>query len=302
MSEAMSEPMIEPMIERLAVVGCGLIGGSFALGLRQRGLVKHIVGYGSRATSRQRALEMGVVDEACDSVAQTVAGADLVLLAVPVQAAPLTLRTLAPHLGTHAMVMDVGSTKCDVVQAARSTLGMALPRFIPAHPIAGKEVAGVEHADAQLYVQRQVFLTPLPETDARFTARARALWSVLGAQVRTLSPEAHDRAFAAVSHLPHLLAFAYIHGLMTQSDGEQLVSMGGPGFRDFSRIAASDPTVWRDILLVNRDEVLSQLAYTRQALSALEHAMSEGDGAKLHELIEAVRRARSDWRMASQAD
>lgn len=287
-----------PLVQRLAVIGCGLMGGSFALALKSRGLVSHVAGFSSRASTRQKALDLGVIDEACDSVAQAVAGADVVLLAVPVQATEVTLRALAPHLSAHALLMDVGSTKCDVIAAARDTLGLALPRFVPAHPITGKEVAGVEHAEASLYVQRQVFLTPTPETDPRFTARAQALWLSVGALVDALDAEFHDAALAAVSHLPHLLAFAYVNGLSAQADGARVIGMGGPGFRDFSRIAASDPTVWRDILLANREQVLRHLTSTREALAELEQAMRAGDGERLSALIERSRQARSGWRMA----
>ena len=294
--------MSEPMIERLAVLGCGLMGGSFAMALRQRGLVQEVVGFSSRESTRRRAVELGVIDRACESVAEAVAQSDLVLLSVPVQATELTLRALAPYLGEHAMLMDVGSTKCDVVAVARNTLGLALPRFVPAHPIAGKEMAGVEHAQADLYMHRQVVLTPLTETDPRFMVRAQAIWLALGSKVKILTAEAHDAAFAAVSHLPHLLAFAYINGLTDQTEGSKWVAMGGPGFRDFTRIAASDPTVWRDILLTNRSQVLAQLAHTRQALEKLEQAMNEPDGHSLHELIEASRRTRSAWRMAGETD
>jgi prephenate dehydrogenase len=289
--------MTEAAVQRLAIIGCGLMGGSFALALRERGLVGHVCGYSTRESTRQRARALGVIDQACDSVAQAVADADVVLLAVPVQATEVTLRAMAPHLSAHALVMDVGSTKCDVIAVARDALGLAWPRFVPAHPIAGKESAGIDHAEAHLYVHRQVFLTPTAETDPRYTAKAQAIWQAAGAQVGLLEAEFHDRTFAAVSHLPHLLAFAYMNGLSAQVDGAGMIGMGGPGFRDFSRIAASDPTVWRDILLANRDQVLQQLAWTRDALQALEQAMQEGDPERLSQLIETSRKARSGWRM-----
>lgn len=292
--------MSEALIQRLAIIGCGLMGGSYALALRQRGLVGEVAGYSTRSATREKALAMGAIDAACDSVAQAVSGADVVLVAVPVQATEMTLRAMAPHLGPHALVMDVGSTKCDVIAAARATLGLALPRFVPAHPIAGKEVAGIEHADAGLYQHRQVFLTPTAETQASYTARAQALWQAVGAQVGLLPADFHDQTFAAVSHLPHLLAFAYMNGLTAQHDGKHMISMGGPGFRDFSRIAASDPTVWRDILLANRAQVLTQLARTREALHELEQALAQNDGDRLSELIESARSARSGWRLAAE--
>ena len=292
--------MSEALVQRLAVIGCGLMGGSYALALRQRGLVSEVAGYSTRSSTREKALALGVIDAACDSVAQAVSGADVVLVAVPVQATELTLRAMAPHLSPHALVMDVGSTKCDVIASAQATLGLALPRFVPAHPIAGKEVAGIEHADAGLYVHRQVFLTPTPDTQASYTARAQALWQAVGAQVGLLPADFHDQTFAAVSHLPHLLAFAYMNGLTAQHDGKSMGSMGGPGFREFSRIAASDPTVWRDILLANREQVLAQLAHTRKALHELELAMHQNDGARLSQLIESARTARSGWRLAAE--
>lgn len=291
--------MPQALIQRLAIIGCGLMGGSFALALREGGLVAHVCGYSPRETTRQRALALGVIDQACDSVAEAVNDADVVLLAVPVQATEVTLRALAPHLSAHALLMDVGSTKCDVIAAAHATLGLALPRFVPAHPIAGKESAGIDHAEAHLYVHRQVFLTPTVDTDPSYTAKAQAIWQATGAQVGILEAPFHDQTFAAVSHLPHLLAFAYMNGLSTQGDGARMIGMGGPGFRDFSRIAASDPTVWRDILLANRDQVLQQLAWTRDALQAIEQAMKEGDAEKLSQLIETSRQARSGWRMAA---
>ncbi len=292
--------MSTPLIERLAVIGCGLMGGSFAKALRQRGLVSHISGYSTKAATRELALSMGVIDQACDSIAQAVENADVVLLSVPVQASTDALRAMAVHLSDHVLLMDVGSTKSDVIAAAQATLGGALSRFVPAHPIAGKEVAGVQHADGDLYVNRQVFLTPLPETDPSLTARAHALWQAVGSKVGTLSPQMHDQTFAAVSHLPHLLAFAYINGLAGQENGERILSMAGPGFKDFSRIAASDPTVWRDILLANQKQVLDQLALTQQALNELINAMQNGDGPRLSQLIESSRLTRSTWRMAGE--
>jgi prephenate dehydrogenase len=289
-----------PMIERLAVIGCGLMGGSFARALRQRGLVRHISGYSTQASTRELALSMGVIDQACDSIAQAVAQADVVLLSVPVQASLDVMRAMAVHLSEHVLLMDVGSTKSDVIMAARSALGGALSRFVPAHPIAGKEVAGVQHADPDLYVNRQVFLTPMAETDPSLTARAQAVWQAVGSQVGVLSPDVHDQTFAAVSHLPHLLAFAYMNGLTGQQNGKRLLSMAGPGFRDFSRIAASDPAVWRDILLANKVQVLDQLSCTQMALEALIEAMRADDGQRLSQLIESSRQARSNWRMAGE--
>ena len=284
---------------QLGLIGCGLMGGSFALALRRAGLVGRIVGYSASERTRQRALELGVIDVTAASAAEAATGSDLVLLAVPVGATTATLQAIAPVLAPTALLMDVGSTKSDVVAAARATLGARLPCFVPAHPIAGKEVAGIEHAEATLYDDRLTILTPLESCGLPQLASARGLWPALGSRVRELSPEAHDRAFAAVSHLPHLLAFAYVNGVATQERGSDYLSLAGPGFRDFSRIAASDPAVWHDILRGNRTDVLAQLQAFRTALAQFESAMQAGDGEALRELIARASTTRSGWQLGS---
>jgi len=285
--------------EKLALIGCGLMGGSFALALKQAQLVTHVTGYSASDATRQKALALGVVDSIAESAAQAVQGADLVLVAVPVSATHLTFAALAPALSPNALLMDVGSTKTDVVAAARATLGERLPCFVPAHPIAGKEVSGVEHADADLYQNRQLILTPLPSNGLRKIAQAHDVWEAIGSQVITLTPEQHDATFAAVSHLPHLVAFALINAIAQQPKGADYLSMAGPGFRDFSRIAASDPAVWRDILLANRQQVLHQSALMRKALDDLETAMTEGQADTLEQLIAQASHTRAQWRLGS---
>ncbi|TSE26442.1 Prephenate dehydrogenase [Tepidimonas sediminis] len=281
-------------VQRLAVIGCGLMGGSFALALRAAGLVRHVVGVARSPEARTRAAARGVADEATDDPAAAARGADVVLLAVPVAATEATLRALAPALADDTLLMDVGSTKADVVAAARAALdARRLARFVPAHPIAGKEKAGVEHACADLYRGAPVILTPLPQTAADAQRRARTLWQALGARVHAMSPHEHDAALAAVSHLPHLLAFAAMHALAQQPDGGRFLALAGPGFRDFTRIAASDPEVWRDILHANAAEVRAQAAAFRAALDAFEAALDEP--ARLQRLIEAASRARRAW-------
>lgn len=289
--------MNTPHVQRLALIGCGLMGGSFALALRAAGCVAHIAGFSASEATRQKALQLHVIDEGCASAEAAVQHADLVLLAVPVCATEATLRAIRPHLADDALVMDVGSTKGDVVAAARAALGERLPHFVPAHPVAGKEVAGVEHAEATLYRDCQVILTPLPENPAARVLLAHQLWQAVGSRVLELSPEAHDASFAAISHLPHLAAFALVNGVARQPHGAQHLALAGPGFRDFSRIAASDPTVWRDILLANREEVLHQSALMRQALDEFEAAMRSGDAARLHALIDEARQTRSGWQL-----
>jgi len=293
------QTLASPHFERLALIGCGLMGGSFALAARQAGLVRSIVGFSASEKTRQRARELRVIDQACSSVAEAVRGADLVLLAVPVGAMRESFAAMVPALSAQTLLMDVGSTKCDVIAAAVATLGDKLGCFVPAHPIAGKEVAGIDHADAQLYQDRRTILTPLSSNSIRQTKLAHDVWSALGSQVSTLTPEAHDATFAAVSHLPHLLAFAAVNALTAQPDGADFLDMAGPGFRDFSRIAASDPAVWRDILSANRTEVLAQLAHFQTALAQLEAAMQQGDTAALQQLIQQASSVRSGWALQS---
>ncbi len=281
--------------ERLALIGCGLMGGSFALALRQAGLVQHITGFSASDKTRQRALELGVIDQACRSVADAVQGADLVLLAVPVGAMHSSFAAMRDALAPQALLMDVGSTKCDVIAAAQANLGERLNCLVPAHPIAGKEVAGIEHAEGNLYQERRTILTPLPHNTIRQIKMASEVWTAIGSHVSHMTPEAHDATFAAVSHLPHLLAFAAVNALTAQAQGAAFLEMAGPGFRDFSRIAASDPAVWRDILDANQAEVLTQMAHFRSALDAFENALKQGDTAALQQLIQQASDVRSAW-------
>ncbi len=285
------------MFEQLGLIGCGLMGGSFALALKRAGLVKQVVGYSKSPTTTAKARQLGVIDVEAPSALLAVSGADIVLVAVPVAATEDTFKAIRHLLTPQTLLMDVGSTKSDVVAAAQRVLRDHLTGFVPAHPIAGKEVAGVEHADADLYVNRQVILTPTEHTSPTHADRAEQLWRALGAQVLRMSPQQHDATYAAVSHLPHLLAFAYINGLASQPQGQQFMAMAGPGFRDFSRIAASDPSVWRDILLANRDEVLAQSRHFRAALDVLEQAVNEQRADLLVPLIEQARALRSPWQM-----
>ncbi|MBV8620780.1 MAG: prephenate dehydrogenase/arogenate dehydrogenase family protein [Curvibacter sp.] len=287
------------MFEQLGLIGCGLMGGSFALALKQAGLVKRVVGYSKSPSTTERARQMGVIDLAAPSALLAVAGADIVLVAVPVAATEATLKAIKHLVNPQMLVMDVGSTKADVVAAARSALRDQIGSFVPAHPITGKEVAGVEHADAELYRGKQVILTPLERTLTAQLQKAAAVWSALGSQVIHMSPESHDAAFAAVSHLPHLLAFALINSLADQPNGDDYLGLGGPGFRDFTRIAASDPKVWRDILLSNRKELLAQSRHFRAALDAFEALIDGEQGEALESLISRASQVRAQWRMTA---
>ncbi len=281
------------MFEQLGLIGCGLIGGSFARAAKRAGLVRRVVGYSKSPTTTQRALQLGVIDVEAPSALLAVSGADLVLIAVPVASTEATFKAIRHLVTPQTLLMDVGSTKRDVVEAARRTLGNNLVAFVPAHPIAGREVSGVEHADADLFMNRQVILTPIERTLDSHVARATQLWTAIGAQVSRMSPQAHDAAFAAVSHLPHLIAFALMNGITRQPEGNEFLSLAGSGFRDFSRIAASDPEVWRDILLSNREELLAQSRLFQQQLAAIEKLIEDGDGDALKQRIEQASDARA---------
>ncbi len=273
------------------------MGGSFALALKRAGLVKRVVGYSKSPSTTERARQMGVIDVEAPSALLAVSGADIVLLAVPVSATEATLKAIRHLITPQTLYMDVGSTKRDVVDAARRVLREHVGSFVPAHPITGKEVAGVEHADANLYAGKQVILTPIERTQTSHLKKATDVWTALGCNVLKMSPESHDAAFAAVSHLPHLIAFALMNGISGQQHGKDYLSLAGPGFRDFTRIAASDPKVWRDIMIANREELLEQSRVFQRALHQMESLISGGHAEALHDLIELASSTRADWRM-----
>jgi len=281
--------------KQLGLVGCGLMGASFALALQNKALVERVVGFSPSEGTRQKALQRGVIHQAAASAAIAVQGADLVLIAVPVSHTANCLREIAPYLSPDCLLMDVGSTKGDVVAAARAALGDKLGCFLPAHPIAGKAQAGVDHAEGSLYQDRALILTPLAHNTPAQIAQATALWQAIGSRVHQMTPEAHDQTFAAVSHVPHLLAFAQVNGLLQQPEGEAFLKLAGPGFRDFSRIAAGDPAVWRDIFSANRAQVLAQLGQFQSALNELQKSIENNDLQVLHRLIDQASQARSAW-------
>ena len=287
------------MFEQLGLIGCGLMGGSFALALKRAGLVKRVVGYSKSPSTTERARLMGVIDVEAPSALLAVSGADIVLLAVPVAATEATFKAIR-HLVTPTMlIMDVGSTKRDVVDAARRVLREQMGGFVPAHPIAGREVAGVDHADTDLYTGKQVILTPIERTRTVQLQQATDVWKAIGCHVTSMSPESHDAAFAAVSHLPHLLAFALMNAITGQPQGKEFLSLAGPGFRDFTRIAASEPNVWRDILLANREELLAQSKVFQRALQAFEQTIGSGNADALEKLISQASNTRAHWRISS---
>lgn len=285
------------MFEQLGLIGCGLMGGSFALALKRAGLVKRVVGYSKSPSTTQRALSMGVIDVEAPSALLAVSGADIVLLAVPVAATEATLKAIRHLVTKDMLIMDVGSTKRDVIDSARRVLRDNVGAFVPCHPITGKELSGVENADADLYKGRQVILTPVDRTDPAHVQSAVHVWEALECQVLQMTPEAHDAAYAVVSHLPHMIAFALMNAITAQKQGPDFLSLAGPGFRDFTRIAASEPKMWRDILLANRQELLQQSKIFKETLATLEQMIDTGNGEALEALIDQASRTRANWRM-----
>jgi prephenate dehydrogenase len=279
------------MINKLCIIGVGLIGGSLARALRAGGHVREIVGYSRRLANLQLAADLGVIDYAEVSLAAAVRGADIVVLAVPVGSMADILTELA-HLAFDGVITDVGSTKSNVVAAARTALGKRFPFFVPGHPLAGTEHSGVEAAQADLFRGRRVILTPLPETDPQALARVQALWKAVGAEVVEMSVEEHDRLLAASSHLPHMLAYMLVDMLVRRDDHRAVFAASAGGFRDMTRIAASDPVMWRDICLANRVELLAALKQYRNDLGTLVEALERGDGKWLEDTFARAKRAR----------
>lgn len=280
---------------KVVIFGVGLIGGSFSLALRKAKAVTEVVGFGRSAATLNEAKQLGILDRIGDDVAREVGDADIVLVATPVAQMAGIFKRIAPYLGAQTLVTDGGSTKGDVVAAARANLGDKLSQFIPAHPIAGGEKSGASAALADLYQGKRVVLTPLSENAPDSVARVRKAWELCGANVSELTPEQHDTVFAAVSHLPHLLSFALVHDLAKRDNKDQLLSFAASGFRDFTRIAASSPEMWRDICVANRAALMVELQQYAAELSVLHQALESNDAAKLEEIFSLAREVRSAW-------
>jgi prephenate dehydrogenase len=289
------------MFDKVVIVGVGLIGGSFALGLKAAGAAARIVGLGRSQEALARALHLGLIDEACASPEQAMRGADLVLIAAPVAQTGPILASLLPWLEPHTIISDAGSTKSDVVVAARGVLRERIAQFVPGHPIAGRESNGPDAAIVDLYRGKKTVITPLPEnTQASIDTVARA-WKLCGAIIHILTPGEHDKVFAAVSHLPHLLAFALVDDVAAKPHADLLFQYAASGFRDFTRIAGSSPEMWRDISLANRDALLGELdAYLAQ-LTQIRARLAAGDGAGLEAVYANAQRARCAWIEAIEA-
>jgi prephenate dehydrogenase len=282
-------------LKALAVVGVGLIGGSAALALRRAGIVTRVVGFDRDRSALEKAAELGVIDTAADSTSEAVKDADLVLVAVPVRSVGPVLHDVALALRDDAVVTDVGSTKAEVVRVAREELRERFPRFVPGHPIAGRETSGVESALQDLFRGARVVLTPAKETAPDALATVRAAWEAAGASVATASAEDHDRIFAAVSHLPHILSFALVSELASRDNAADLLGFAAGGFRDFTRIAASSPQMWRDIAVQNREALLAEIDRYAARLAVFRELIDRGEAAGLERLMTEARATRTHW-------
>jgi len=289
------------VFDKVVIFGVGLIGGSFALALKHAGAAGAIVGMGRSQQALDRALELGIIDAAGGSMADAMRGADLVLIAAPVAQTGAILAALLPYLEPGTVVTDAGSTKSDVVAAARAALGEKVAQFVPGHPIAGRESNGPDAAIVDLYRGKKAVLTPLPENAQADIERVAAAWTHCGALIHRLTPQEHDKVFAAVSHLPHLLAYALVDDIANKPHAGLLFQYAASGFRDFTRIAGSSPEMWRDISLANRTALIGELdAYLAQ-LTGLRAMLAAGDGAAIEAVYANAQRARQQWIGAIEA-
>ncbi|AKZ64806.1 prephenate dehydrogenase [Herbaspirillum hiltneri N3] len=285
-------------MKKIVVFGVGLIGGSFALALKKAGAAAHVVGVGRSETSLLRAKELGIIDEASTSVSDAVQGADLILLAAPVAQTGVILSSIAPHLQAGTVVTDAGSTKADVVAAARAALGDKIGQFVPGHPIAGREQNGPDAALADLYVGKKTVITALDENSEQDVERVAQAWQACGAVIHRLSPQEHDAVFASVSHLPHLLAYALVDDIASKPHAPILFQYAASGFRDFTRIAGSSPEMWRDISLANRAALLHELDAYLVQLIRMRKMLVERDSDGLEKIYANAQQARHNWTAA----
>jgi prephenate dehydrogenase len=282
-------------LKTLAVIGVGLIGGSFALALKRAGVVSTVVGSDRDPRALERAIALGVIDTAAESATDAARDADLVLIAVPVRQIGSVLRDVAPALRADGVVTDAGSTKAEVVRAARESMRDRFARFVPGHPIAGRESSGVDAAIADLFRGARVVLTPSAETATDAVDLVRACWEAAGGRIAIAAPEAHDQVFASVSHLPHLLAFALVSEIASRENSHDLFSFAAGGFRDFTRIAGSSPEMWRDIALQNKEALLAEIDRYGARLAVFRELIERGDGPALERLMREARGARASW-------
>jgi prephenate dehydrogenase len=289
------------VFKKIAIFGVGLIGGSFALALKKAGAVEQVVGVGRTAASLARARELGIIDRTSRSVEDAVRDADLVLIAAPVAQTEAILAAIEPHLQPGTVVTDAGSTKTDVAAAARKALGKKIAQFVPGHPIAGRELNGPDAAIADLYAGKKVVLAALPENAPSDIARVAEAWRQCGAVIHRLTPENHDSIFAAVSHLPHLLAYALVDDIARKPHADLLFQYAASGFRDFTRIAGSSPEMWRDITLANRTALLAELDSYMAQLTQLRSLLVAGDGPAIEAVYANAQHARLNWARTIEA-
>lgn len=280
------------MIQRLTIIGVGLIGGSLARALKQTGYCQEVVGCSRNAAHLQKALELGVIDRFSTDIAEAVSGADMIVLAAPLGAMESCFRSMAGHLADNAVITDVGSAKASVVAAARRAFGVLPSGFVPGHPIAGTEQSGVEASFSALYQGRRVIVTPVEQSSPQAVAKVRAMWQQAGAIVDEMTIEHHDEVLAATSHLPHLLAFGLVDALVSMDESEDIFRFAAGGFRDFTRIASSDPVMWRDICLANHEAMLSVLEGYQKELDVLTASIKNRDGDALEAVFSRAKSAR----------
>jgi len=286
------------ILNKLVIIGVGLIGGSFALALRKAGRVKHIVGLGRSRENLQRALELGILDEITDDYPLALKNADLVLLAIPVGQTAKILEQIAPHLESKTIITDAGSTKQNVIAAARSYLPEHLKNFVPGHPIAGAEQSGANAANADLFRDKNLVLTPLDETNTNALNCVKELWQSCGARISQIKAHQHDKILASISHLPHLLASTlmnHIFSSSTEDSSDDLLCFAGSGFRDFTRIAGSSPEMWRDICLANRELLLKQIDAYQNELTRMREMLENDDESALEKAFFDARAIRKRW-------
>jgi prephenate dehydrogenase len=287
--------MTQILCKKLAVFGVGLIGGSFALALKQAGAVGEVVGVGRSQTNLEQALTLGIIDRIAVDVVDAVRDADVVMLAVPVGQMAAIMQLIAPHLAAHTVVTDAGSTKQDVVALMRQYLPNQLAYCVPAHPIAGAELSGATAARAHLYQDKNLILTALSATTDDALQLVRSLWLLCGAKVSTMQAAEHDAIFATVSHLPHLLAYALVDMIVQRDNADVLFNFAASGFRDFTRIAASSPEMWRDIALSNQVALLVELDAYQAKLHELRDALASNDSEALVGIFSRAQAARQAW-------
>lgn len=283
-------------VATLGIIGPGLIGGSFALAMRRAGLCQRILALGNKPQQLAQAQDLGVIDAAVP-IERLAQEAQLIFIAVPVNAVASVLAQLAPELSPHTLVMDGGSTKVGIIEAARQVLGERVSQFVPAHPIAGSHQSGVQAARSDLFDGRKAILTPLAENAESVVAQAAAIWQALGATVYTLTPQEHDEVFAATSHAPHLLASAYINSLLGTPQTALQLRMAGTGFKDFTRIAASSADVWCDIFMANRQAISEQISAMMEQLQEAQQYLQQGQQQELHQWIDRATQVRANWRI-----